>query len=97
MRSNLDAAPCLTPIADDSHRTAAGDFTIRKGECTSIVMKVRCQNCTHYRVCGRAKQAFELRRSGCRDLSAETNAGSVQEPVFIGFGDIDCYFVSFNT
>jgi hypothetical protein len=92
----LETAACLTPIADDRRRSAAGDFAIRQGEPPPIMMNVHCQNRTHHCVRGRAKQVFELWWSGRCDLGAEANAGCVQEPMFIGFADVDWCRFSFH-
>jgi len=88
----LDAAACLTPIADNRHRATPSHFAIWQGHPPSIMMNIHCQNRTHHSVRGRAKQVFELQWSGRCDLGAEANARCVQKPVFISFADVDCYF-----
>ena len=96
-RSDLHTATRLAPIPDDRHRAAASDFAIRQDEPSMILMRIHRQNCTHHGVRGRAKQAFEFRRSGRCDLGTEANAGCIEKPVLIGLTDVDGYPLTFHT
>jgi hypothetical protein len=61
------------------------------------MMKVDRQNRTHHGVSGWTKQAFEFRRCGCSDLSAEAKAGCIYKPVVIGLADVDWHCLTFDT
>src|ERR1051325_5669883 len=60
-RSDLDAAPCLPPVAHNCHRAAATNFPTRHNQRSLVMLNIDCQNCTHNGVCGWAKESFEVR------------------------------------